>query len=72
MQVVAPEHQETMSVWSFVIPLVNLYRPYQIAKKIAAAIQMKLNAIVTGYRPVNHLVVMGFVWALFIITNYIG
>jgi len=72
MQVVAPEHQETMAVWSFVIPLVNLYRPYQIAKEIATGIQMKLKAIVTDYRPANHLGVLGFWWALFIITNYIG
>lgn len=72
MQVVAPEHQETMAVWSFVIPFINLYRPYQIAKEIITGIQMKLKAVVTDYRPANNLGVLGVWWALFILTNYIG
>ena len=29
------EHSETMAVWSFFIPIINLFRPYSIAKSIA-------------------------------------
>ncbi len=66
------EHSETMAVWSFFIPIISLYRPYKIAKEIAIETRNKLTEIIPDIKTKLNLSILGFWWALFLITNYIG
>ena len=66
------EYSETMAVWSFVIPIISLYRPYKIAKEIVVETRKKLNELTSDYKSQTNLSIIGVWWALFLITNYIG
>jgi hypothetical protein len=66
------EHSETMAVWSFFIPIISLYRPYKIAKEIAVETRNKVTEIIPDNKTKLNLSILGFWWALFLITNYIG
>jgi hypothetical protein len=66
------EHNETMAIWSFVIPIISLFRPYKIAKEIVVETKQKLKEFAADYKPQTKLSVLGFWWALFLITNYIA
>lgn len=65
------EHSETMAVWSFFIPIISLYRPYKIAKEIAVETRNKVTEIIPDNKTKLNLSILGFWWALFLITNYI-
>ena len=65
------EYSETMAVWSFFIPIISLYRPYKIAKEIAVETRNKLTEIIPDHKAASHLSILGFWWALFLMTNYI-
>lgn len=67
-----PEYSDSMAVWSFMIPFVNLYRPYKIVKEISSGIKQKLREIDLDYNSaINHSVLI-FWWVFFLITNYVG
>ena len=54
------------------IPIINLYRPYIIAKEIAVETNNKLIEIVPDYKPLLNFSFIGFWWGLYLISNYIG
>lgn len=66
------DHNESMAVWSFFIPIISLYRPYQIAKEIATSTRRKLSELSLDSSSLDNLSVIGVWWAFFLITNYIG
>ena len=66
------EHSETMAVWSFFIPIISLYRPYKIAKEIAVETRNKITEIIPDNNTKLNLSIIGFWWAIFLTTNYIG
>ena len=63
---------ENMAVWSFFIPIINLYRPFRIAKEIVQRMRHLLAKYSTGYSPSLNIAIVGVWWALFLISNYIG
>ncbi|MCB0401323.1 MAG: DUF4328 domain-containing protein [Flavobacteriales bacterium] len=66
------DHSESMALWSFFIPIISLFRPYKIAREIAVETKSKLTELIPEYKPSLNLSLIGFWWALFIITNYVG
>lgn len=67
-----PEYKDSMAVWSFVIPFVNLYRPYKIIKEIVLGLKQKLSQLNANYSSSTNNSILGFWWAIFLITNYVG
>ncbi|MEN8122771.1 MAG: DUF4328 domain-containing protein [Bacteroidota bacterium] len=66
------EHNETMAIWSFVIPIVSLFRPYKIAKEIAVEYGNRLSGINSNYKSSINFSIIGLWWTFFLIANYIG
>jgi len=66
------EYTESMAVWSFCIPFVNLFRPYKIAREIAVETQANLKAIISDYRASSAIPIVGLWWTLFILTGIVG
>jgi hypothetical protein len=66
------EYNTNMAVWSFFIPFINLYRPYKIMKEIWIESQEQLKKLVPEANINTSIFIVGFWWALFLITNYIG
>ncbi|WP_462251102.1 DUF4328 domain-containing protein [Ekhidna sp.] len=67
-----PSYREEMAVWSFFIPFVNLYRPFQIAKEILSLSVQKLAAIDQNSRISSSTFILGLWWALYLISNFVG
>ena len=67
-----PTYREEMAAWSFFIPFVNLYRPFQIAKEILNLTIKKLFEIDKNARASSTPLLLGLWWALYLITNFIG
>lgn len=66
------DNEESMAVWSFFIPIINLYRPYQIAKEIAHETRKKVSEFDSKIASSRSFPILGIWWTLFIITNWIG
>lgn len=64
-------HEENMAVWCFIIPIISLYRPYQVAREIVIEMRKKLSETVTNYYTSTKTSILGLWWALFLITNFI-
>ena len=60
-----------MAGWGFIIPIMSLYVPYQIAKEITEKQQNVLRRIVPGYKSIVSLTIVGVWWTAFIINNVI-
>jgi len=67
-----PKFKKKMAIWSFIIPIVSLYRPYQIMNEIWFETQMQVRKIFSETKINISTFLMGTWWALFIITNYVG
>lgn len=61
-----------MSIWGFVIPIINLYKPYRIAKEIVIETQNQLKEMIPNYQEPPNFAIIRVWWILFLITNYIG
>jgi len=66
------EYSETMAIWGFIIPFVNLYRPYKIAKEIAVETKNKVVEIVPDHEPSFNSSIIGFWWAMFLLTGFVA
>ena len=66
------KHKENMAVWSFFIPIVSLYWPYQIMKEIWSETQYQIKKLDPRYSLQNGEWMIGVWWALFIISGIIG
>ena len=62
---------KSMAGWGFIIPIMSLYVPYQIAKEITEKQQNVLRRIVPGYKSIVSLTIVGVWWTAFIINNVI-
>lgn len=63
---------ETMAVWAWIIPILNLFRPLQIMNEIWNKTQNSIKKLNPNYLIVNGTVVIGIWWGLHIINNYVG
>lgn len=65
-------HDESMAVWAFFIPIISLFRPYQIAKEIFHETRRTAAELGSQVVPSGGSSILGIWWALFILTNWIG
>ncbi|WP_445716547.1 DUF4328 domain-containing protein [Flavobacterium sp.] len=65
------EHSDGWAAGSWFVPIISLFRPYQIMKELDTKTSKLIGKVTGNEVPTNGLV-MGFWWALWIITNYIG
>lgn len=65
-------HNETMANWSFVIPFINLYRPYQIMKEILQEMKRVVVTVVPTYRLQIGSSIVGLWWTCYIIRGVLG
>lgn len=66
------EYTESMAIWSFVIPFVNLFRPYTIAKEIAEKTNLKLKTVTSDFSSDFNYSFVGLWWGLFLLSNILG
>lgn len=66
------KHEESMSVWSWFIPIVSFFRPVQIMNEIWNVTQQNIQKFDSSYRIKNGDLIIGIWWAFFIISNFIG
>lgn len=65
------EHSEGWAAGSWFVPIISLFRPLHIMKELDAKTSRLIGSATGKVVPTNG-VVIGFWWALWIITNYIG
>jgi len=66
------EYSEKMTIWSFMIPFINLVRPFQIAKEIATETRGKIASIKGEVFNSRGSYILGIWWALFLISRFMG
>lgn len=66
------EYQDSMALWSFAIPIVNLFRPYKIAKEIAIETRKMISDLNIHYKVSDNDTIIAIWWGLFIIAGIIG
>ncbi len=66
---IKPRHSKAMVIWSWIIPVINLYYPYQILKdfdsKLSRLIKLKKQDYIA---PVSSII--GLWWTLWILDNF--
>jgi len=66
------KHKESMAVWSWFIPIIDLFRPVQIMNEIWTETQEKIKKYDSNYNLKSGGLIIGLWWTLFIISNFIG
>lgn len=66
------KYSTNMAIWSFIIPIISLYRPYQIMNEIWFETQNLLKKVLPETKINFSIFYLVAWWALFIITNYVG
>lgn len=64
-------YSEKMALWFWFIPIINIFKPYEIMKDIAFSTQNKILEINSEIDVKSHHLILRIWWALFIITNSI-
>ncbi|WP_284652591.1 DUF4328 domain-containing protein [Flavobacterium terrisoli] len=67
-----PLHSESMAVWSFIIPIICLFRPVQMMYEIWNKTQDKIKELDSNYTIQPNRFSIGVWWFLFIISHFIG
>ena len=65
------EHSDGWAAGSWFVPIISLFRPLHIMKELDAKTSRLIGSATGTVVPTNGIVI-GFWWALWIITNYIG
>ncbi len=65
-------YKQSMAVWSFFIPFINLYRPYKIMKEIWIETQEQIEKLAPEFHINKSTLLVGIWWTLFLISNYVG
>lgn len=65
------QHSDGWAAGSWFVPIISLYRPYQIMRELATETSSLLS-IASGKEVKSDTDTIGIWWALWIITNYIG
>lgn len=66
------KHKESMAVWTWFIPIIVLFRPFQIMKEIWTETQASIKKFDPNYVLLNGGIFIGVWWTLFIISNFLG
>lgn len=65
-------HSEEWAVWSWFVPIISLYRPYQIMREMWESTTHLINEKTSDYYTESSTTILGFWWALWIISGYVG
>jgi len=65
-------HKESMAIWSWIIPIISLFRPVQIMNEIWNKTQEKIKTYDPSYLIKNGEWLIGLWWTLFILSNLVG
>ena len=65
------EHSDGWAAGSWFVPIISLFRPLHIMKELDAKTSRLIGSATGTVVPTNGIVI-GFWWALWIITNYLG
>ena len=65
------ESNDSMAVWSFFIPIYNLFKPYQIMKEIWEKTQQAVKKIDVSFLFNKNSYLIGLWWFLFIISGVV-
>lgn len=63
------DHKESMAVWAFFIPIMNLYRPYQIAKETATEMNSLMDKLSGGSVKKIPIWIISLWWGMFWFRN---
>ncbi len=63
------ESDETMAIWSFFIPIYNLFKPYNIMREIWEKSQQAIKKIDASYLFNKNAYLIGLWWFLFIVSG---
>jgi heme/copper-type cytochrome/quinol oxidase subunit 2 len=66
------KHTESWAIWSFIVPIISLYRPVQIMNEIVEETQHKIRKMDRSYIKKELGLFIGIWWTLFIISNFVG
>jgi hypothetical protein len=66
------EFRTNMAVWGFFIPVINLFRPFQIMKEIWIESQEQIRTLIPDATINTSTYLVGIWWGLFLLTNFIG
>ncbi len=66
------KHNETMAVWCWIIPIIWFFRPVQIMNEIWRETQLAIKKFDNSYLSRSGAILIGFWWAIFILSNFIG
>ncbi|BDD08248.1 hypothetical protein FUAX_06800 [Fulvitalea axinellae] len=66
------EYSETMAIWAFFIPFVNLVRPYSIMKEIWNDTQSAIQKLDSDYSPNISTSLVGWWWGFHIFSNIVS
>ncbi len=72
MEVRDLQQEEHMALWVWFIPIISLFKPVMIMNEIWKETQLKLKSLKSSYVFQSGTLIIGFWWALFVFSNFIG
>jgi len=68
----AVHYGEVHAIWSFIIPILNLFRPYQIAKEIFIKTQQSIKLHKASYTIKTNYIFIVVWWIIYLINGFIS
>lgn len=65
-------YKESWSLWSWFVPILNLFRPYQIMIELFLHTDILLSKKIKNYQPSHASSLIGFWWFLWLISSFFG
>ena len=65
-------YKESWSLWSWFVPVLNLFRPYQIMMELFLHTDILLSKKIKNYKPSYASSLIGFWWFLWLISSFFG
>jgi hypothetical protein len=65
------EHSEQQAIWGFIIPIINLYRPYKIMKEVWVETQDQIKKLDESFKVERSADLVGVWWGLFLLSNVV-
>ena len=65
-------YKESWSLWSWFVPVINLFRPYQIMIELFLHTDILLSKKINNYTPSHASSLIGFWWFLWLISSFFG
>jgi len=66
------KNTESMAVWTWFVPFINLYKPFQIMSEIWLETQEKIKKLDAEYIIKSGTLLIALWWSLFLISGFLG